>query len=65
MALRTGSITPTMITHALNNAAIVLVAGTPELAAALDAHQAITGAVAVIGLTGGLALVFLRLKRMP
>jgi sodium transport system permease protein len=64
IALRAGSIVPSMVAHAVNNACIVLVADAPDVSATLDAHAAVVGGVAVIGLTCGSALVFLRFRDM-
>jgi membrane protease YdiL (CAAX protease family) len=64
IALRSGSIVPTMLAHALNNAAIVLVSTAPIVGDAIDAHGALVGGLAVIALTVGFALVFLRSDRV-
>jgi membrane protease YdiL (CAAX protease family) len=64
IALRAGSIVPTILAHAVNNAAVVLIADAPALGAAFDDHGALIGGVAVIVLTCGLAIVFLRFREM-
>ena len=63
IALSTGSVVPTMIAHALNNAAIVLVSDAPVVGDAIEAHPWPVAGVAVTSLTMGLSLVFLRFGR--
>lgn len=64
IALRSGSVVPTMVAHALNNAAIVLVSDAPVVADAMAHNAAAVGAGAVIALTTGILLVFLRSERV-
>jgi sodium transport system permease protein len=58
IALASGSIFPSMLAHALNNAAI-LVAGLPAAQAFLDAHALSVAIIAVMLLTTGIVAVSL------
>lgn len=60
IAVRTRSILPSMLAHAVNNAAIAWVTSDMAIQTALDAHHLLIGAIAVIVLALGHILVFLR-----
>jgi membrane protease YdiL (CAAX protease family) len=60
IALRTGSLVPTMVAHALNNGAIWLITTVPALAQPLDVHPLPVGIVALAVVVAGHSLVFLR-----
>jgi membrane protease YdiL (CAAX protease family) len=65
IALRTGSLLPTMVAHALNNGAIWLLTTVPALAQPLDAHALPVGIVAAVVVGAGHRLVFLRFPSSP
>lgn len=65
IALRAGSLVPTMVAHALNNGAIWLLATLPALARPLDTHVVLVGAVAAAVAVTGHILVFLRFPGTP
>jgi sodium transport system permease protein len=60
IALRSGSIVPTMIAHALNNGALWLMSAFPSLEVGFTARVPLVAAVAVSVWTLGHCLVFLR-----
>jgi sodium transport system permease protein len=63
IALRSRSLVPTMVAHALNNGAIWLFTTVPALAAPLEAHGLLVAALATVTCAAGHILVFLRFSR--